>query len=226
MIDKQKFLRKIPIFAFISDKELDYIASISRIRDCSKDENIFSEKEIANTLFIIVQGMVKIVRSSGEGRVKTLAILGSGDFFGEMALVEQECRSASARAMKDSQLLVISRCDFEAILKKYPSISHELMKILSQRLREADREIENLSFQNVLARLAIALMDLAEKHGTQTSRGIEIQLELTHQELAEMVGTAREVVSRILLSFKKNKCIAIDRRTITIIDKDELRSMV
>jgi len=225
-MEKKSVLKRVPLFSKIEDKELEKIAEISHLKKYRKDEDIFSEGEVGDALYILVSGVVKVFRTSSDGRIKTLALLQKGDFLGEMAILEKEIRSANVRAVEDAEILVINKRDFEASLTSNPQIAFKIMETICARLRDADKQIESLTFQNVSGRLVIALLDLAEKHGVQTEKGIKIDMELTHQELSEMVGTAREVVSRILNDFRKTNCIEIEKHYITITDKEELKRIL
>jgi CRP/FNR family cyclic AMP-dependent transcriptional regulator len=222
-MEKKSILKRVPLFNEVEDKELEKIAQISHLRKCRKDEDVFSEGEAGDALYIPVSGVAKVFRRSSDGRIKTLAILEKGDFLGEMAILDREICSANVRAAEDNEMLVINGRDFEASLISNPQIAFKIMETFSARLRDADKQIESLTFQIVSGRLVIALLDLAEKHGVQTEKGIKIDMELTHQELAEMVGTAREVVSRILNDFRKTNCVEIEKHHITITDKEELK---
>jgi len=222
-MEKKSVLKRVPLFNKIDEKELAKISEISHLKNYKKDEDIFSEGEVGDALYILISGVVKVFTRSSDGRIKTLALLEKGDFLGEMAILDSEIRSANVSAVEDSEMLVISRKDFEASLTTNPQIAFKIMQTLCARLRDADKQIEALTFQNVSGRLAIALLDLAEKHGIQTEKGIKIDMELTHQELAEMVGTAREVISRILTDFRKTGSIEIEKHHITITDKEELK---
>jgi len=225
-MEKKSILKRVPLFDKIEDKELEKIAQISHLKKYKKDEDIFSEGEVGDALYILVSGVVKVFRRSSDGRLKTLALLEKGDFLGEMAILDREIRSANVRATEDTEMLVINRRDFEASLISNPQVAFKIMETLCARLRDADKQIESLTFQNVSGRLVIALLDLAEKHGVRTEKGIKINMELTHQELAEMVGTAREVVSRILNDFRKTNCIEIEKHHITITDKEQLKKIL
>lgn len=225
-MEKKSILKRVPLFNKIEDKELEKIAEISHLKKYRKDEDILSEGEIGDALYILVSGVVKVFRRSSDGRIKTLAILEKGDFLGEMAILDREIRSANVRVVEDTEMLVINKRDFEASLRNNPQIAFKIMEVLCARLRDADEQIESLTFQNVSGRLVIVLLDLAEKHGVRTEKGIKIDMELTHQELSEMVGTAREVVSRILNDFRKSNCIDVERHYITITDREELKRML
>jgi len=223
---KNILLKKVPIFAKIDKDDLKDIGSIAEVKKFKKDDMIFSEGDEGESMFIILSGMVKVFKVSTSGQVKTLDIMEKGDFLGEMAILDKEIRSATVTAIEDTEVMVLKKSIFEKYIKTNPIISLKIMKALCARLRKADKEIEALSFQNVLGRVAISLLDLMEKYGEKIDRGIKINLKLTHQELADMVGTAREMVSRTLVSFKKNNCIDIDDHYIYITNVKELKEMI
>jgi CRP/FNR family transcriptional regulator len=223
-MDKKAFLKKVPIFLNISHKDLANIAKDIIERKYPKGSYLFFENEEGNTLYIVVSGLVKIYRSDTSGRIKTLAYLKEGDFFGEMAMLDEEKRSASAYVLEDSFVLVLNRSDFQRELLNNPIIALKLMKTLSARLRGADKQIEDLTFRNLPGRVASTILDLGSRHGVKTADGIKVNLKLTHQELAEMIGTAREVVTSILSDFKHAKCVELREKYIYITDEHELRS--
>ncbi len=225
-MEKAAFLKKVPIFSKISENELDEMNKITGTKRFNKRDIVFSEGEQGESMFIIISGMIKVFKTSTGGQVKTLDILGKGDFLGEMAILEKEIRSATASAAEDTEVIVLKKRIFEKHVKNNPVVSIKVMRALCARLRKADREIEALSFQNVLGRIAITLINLMEKYGIKTDRGVKINLKLTHQELADMVGTAREMVSRTLLSFKKNNCIIIENKYIYITNVKELKELI
>jgi len=225
-MNKNSFIKAVPIFAKINKTELDEIGRISEFKEFGKDEIIFSEGEEGDSMFIIMKGRVKVYKSSSSGQIKTLDILEKGDFLGEMAILDKEIRSASVMTVEDTEVLVLKRAVFEKQIKTDPELSLKILRALCARLRKADKDIEALSFQNVLGRVAITLINLMEKYGVQETKGIRIDLKLTHQELADMVGTAREMISRTLVTFKKNNCIDIDEHYIYITNVKELKELI
>src|SRR5205814_7486920 len=140
-------------------------------------------------------------------------------FFGEMSLIDEEARSASASSLDDSVLIMLRSEDYRKLVMARPSIALSMLKTLSTRLRRANREIEALSFNNVLGRIAQILLDLAERYGKKTEEGIKIEMPLSHKELAEMAGTAREVISRVISRFKRMGCVTIFDSRLTITDR-------
>ena len=225
-MNKKLFLKKVPVFADISVKDLNLISKRIVERKYPKGSYLFFENEEGNTLFIIVAGLVKIFKSDKSGRVKTLAYLKEGDFFGEMAMLDQEKRSASAVIVEDSEVMILNRSDFQHELLNRPLIAIKLLKTLCTRLRVADKQIEDLTFKNLPGRVASTLLDLAVKYGVKGKEGTRINIKLTHQELADMIGTAREVVTSILGDFKKAKCISFQEKNIIIHDEAELNTWI
>jgi len=178
-------------------------------------------------LYIITSGLVKIFRLSATGSAtKTLAILKKGEFFGEMALFDAAGRSASAKAITDIDVIACKRNDFLNLLSKYPQACLVIISMLTMRLREANKQISSLTFQNSLGRFAIILSDLADKHGVKKDKGILIDIELTHQDLSEMAGTAREVVTKIISTFKKSKCLEFSKKRILITDLEKIKGWI
>lgn len=223
---KKSFLKKVPLFMNISNKQINDIYKNIIERKYPKGSYLFFENEEGNTLYIVVSGLIKIYKSDISGRIKTLAYLKEGDFFGEMAMLDEEKRSASACVLEDSLVLILNRSDFQREILNNPEIALRLMKALSERLRNADKQIEDLTFRNLPGRVASTLLDLSKKYGIKAQEGTKINLKLTHQELADMIGTAREVVTSILSDFKKAGCIILDRKYIIIINDKELKSWI
>jgi CRP-like cAMP-binding protein len=188
---------------------------------------IFSKDSAGQCLFVLVSGRVKIYSAVG-GRSKTFALLDPGNFFGEMALLGEPVRSASARALMDTELLVLQRRDFQRFLKEDPRLTETVLRTLCDRLRKADQEIETLSFQNVLGRTASTIFDLLDKYGKKAPGGRIIDASIPQQDLADMIGTAREIVSRALARFKKMGAVSLDRATgkILVLNEQQLRNCI
>lgn len=192
-------LRRVPLFAELSPTTLDRVAALTFTRTYRRGETIFRENDPGDALYIIQTGLVRIYRVTADGREKTLAILTDGDFFGEMALVDDLPRSAVAQARDKTQVLVIYKQDFERLLAEDPHLCHAIITGLSRRLRAANEQLVDAVFLAVRERVRRALQTLAVEHGCPHPNGGRIiTLRLTHQELANLVGTSRETISRIL----------------------------
>jgi CRP/FNR family cyclic AMP-dependent transcriptional regulator len=213
-------LRKVPLFSDLAEPELGRFADIAREREYPKNSVILFEDDPGDALYIVSTGQVKVVLIGEDGREVILSVLGDGDFFGEMSLIDDEPRSAHVIAMKDSRLLVLRREDFQAELEREPRIALKLLRVLVQRLRQADSKIGSLVLLDVNGRVAQLLLDLSEESGGPT-----ITRKLTHHTIAQMIGSSRETVSRAMRELMDKGCISVSRREITITKPDELRSM-
>lgn len=221
----RSYLKKVPLFAELAPGALSLIGAIGRVQHCGKGAVIFGEDDPRDRLYIVLAGRVKIFAGNGT-RKKTLAYLEKDEFFGEMSLLDREPRSASSVALEDSDLLVIRKKDFRALLERNPRIAVEVMRTLSRRLRQADREIEALTFGDVLGRLAATLLDLAERYGKKDTANVRITMLLSHRELAELAGTGREVVSRLMNRLKRMGCVTYAQGYITLTDVAKLKRFV
>lgn len=220
------FLKAVPLFRGLSAQDLSALARIARQEEAKKGQVLFSKSSRGDILYVVVKGAVKIFAKSTTGKTKTFAYLESKDFFGEMALLGAGVRSAAAMALEPSVLLTIHRRDFEALIKRRPQLSLTLMHALCDRLEKADREIESFSFNSVLGRTAKLLIDLSRTYGKKAGQGVLIAKDLSHRELADMAGTAREMVSRVLSRFVRAGCLTSDGKRITLTDTKKLSDWI
>jgi len=213
-------LKRVPLFNDLSEAEVSRFADITREREYPKNSVILFEDDPGDALYIVSTGQVKVVLIGEDGREVILSVLGDGDFFGEMSLIDDEPRSAHVIAMKDSQLLVLRRDDFQSRLEEQPKIALKLLRVLVQRLRRADEKIGGLVLLDVNGRVAQLLLDLAEESG-----GPKITRRLTHHTIAQMIGSSRETVSRAMRELVERGTIDVSRREITIKHPEALRTM-
>jgi CRP/FNR family cyclic AMP-dependent transcriptional regulator len=213
-------LHKVPLFSDLNEGELARFAEVTREREYPKNSVILFEDDPGDALYIVSTGQVKVVLIGEDGREVILSVLGDGDFFGEMALIDDEPRSAHVIAMKDSQLLVLRRDDFQSQLREHPTIALKLLRVLVQRLRRADEKIGGLVLLDVNGRVAQLLLDLADEGG-----GPKITRRLTHHTIAQMIGSSRETVSRAMRELVERGCIEVSRREITIRQRDALLAL-
>ncbi len=211
-----KFLKHIPLFATLKDEELEAINQLSLNKKCPKDTVILLEDEEGDTLFIILSGKVKVTTFSETGKEVIFSLLSEGDFFGDMSLLDGKPRSATVISIEDSELKLIRRNDFTNLIKKHPGIALKLFEELTSRLRKADERIESLAFLDVTGRVAGILLQLAEERGEKSINSVFIKSRPTHQELANMAGTTRETVTRVLKQLENKKYITMDGKDITI----------
>jgi CRP-like cAMP-binding protein len=213
-------LRRVPLFNDLAEAELARFAEVLREREYPKNSVILFEDDPGDALYVVRAGQVKVVLIGEDGREVILSVLTDGDFFGEMSLIDDEPRSAHVIAMKDSQLLVLRREDFQAQLEVQPKIALKLLRVLVQRLRRADEKIGGLVLLDVNGRVARLLLDLAEEGG-----GPKITRRLTHHTIAQMIGSSRETVSRAMRDLVARGLIEVTRREISIKDRDGLATL-
>lgn len=212
-------LRGVPLFAHLGDEELGRVAAVARERTYPKNSVILFEDDPGDALYVVVTGQVKVVLVGEDGREVILAVLGGGDFFGEMALIDDEPRSAHVIAMEDARLLVLRREDFHAALEVHPRIALGLLRALSRRLRRADDKIGALVMLDVLGRVARLLLELADE-----TDGVRVTQRVTHHTIAQMVGSSRETVSRTMRELTDRGLIGIERKAIIVKNRKALEA--
>lgn len=198
-----KLLSEIELFSELNEAELQEIAELAQVREVPTDTTVFHEGDPADSIFLLVNGRVKIITTSSDGKEFILSVLGSGQVFGEMGLLEAAPRSASVVSITDVELLIIKRDDFDRLLSSNPGISRKLMAILSRRLRRANSKMESLAYMDVAGRLARYLLDMALDHGQRLGNGWVVVRRPTHSDIAHSIGTSRETVSRLINEFEE-----------------------
>jgi len=199
----RELLTGIELFAEMNAEEIDDLAGLAQIKKLDKDSTIFHAGDLADAVFVVASGRVKVVITSSDGKEFILTVLGAGQVFGEMALLESAPRSASVVTLSAVEVLVISRSDFQRLLDSNPRISQRLMAILSRRLRRANTKMESLAYMDVAGRLARYLLDLARDHGQRLGNGWVVVRRPTHSDIAHSIGTSRETVSRLINEFEE-----------------------
>ncbi len=216
-----KVLKNVPLFADLKDEIIQKIFNLMQKRVYKKGNLILMEEEFGDTLFILNQGSVKITRLSDDGREVILAIMGPGDFFGEMSIFDGENRSANVIALEDSEVFILKRGDFLDLLEKYPQIAIVLLQEMATRLRRSDQQIEGLSLSDAENRVAMSLLRLAEDLGVIKMGQVVIENMPYQQDIANMAGTSRETVSRMLTLLQRKGYIQKRGRRLTITNYDE-----
>ena len=221
--EKVKVLQSVPIFQDLSVSELMALSDIVYSKKYKNGETIVHEEDSqSKTFFIITAGSVNVIAYTSEGKQTILATLGSGEFFGEMSLLDGEPRSATVESDGECELLMLYRRDFLKILEQFPKITLRMLVSLSQRVRKANRHINTLSMMSVYGRVADVIMQLANDRGHREGDVVVIADPPTHQFIAEMAGTSRETVSRILAQLRKKGYIHTDRKRLVVLDEEKL----
>jgi CRP/FNR family transcriptional regulator len=223
MINKLDFLKKIPFFSGITEQELHAIADIMIESTYGRGRILFMEGERGKAIHFVMDGKVKIYKTSEDGREHILYIAASGDIFAEVILFNEVNYPATAEVIEDARIAYIRNDDLEKVLMGHPSMAVAIIKVLNKRLMDAQAQVKSLALQNTHSRTAEMLIKLAAEHGVRTPEGYELDLSISRQELANMVGTTRETVTRVLTAFKKYQAIEMDRSMIRITDMDKLK---
>jgi len=225
LTDSTNFLANVPIFSDLDKETLEKVLKSGMLQSYKKNSVVLSEEETGSALFVIVEGKLKVSRSSGDEKEVILAMLNESDFFGEMSLLDGDARSATVTAIEDSKLFVIQRTEFLDLLMKYPEVSIALLTELTKRFRASSAKIKALSLKDAEGKVATVLLQLADDIGKIRQGIVEIDHLPYQQELANMAGTSRETISRTLHSFAKKGLIELDGSRLRIIDYEKFKEM-
>lgn len=221
--DNLSFIRKVPLFSELSEEEQLLVGELVLDRTYGQSRIIFMEGEPGEALFFVKSGRVKIFKLSEDGREQILDIMRAGDIFAAVAFLDGGPYPASAEALEDARIALIRNQDFERLIEDYPRIAIKVLKVLAGRLRRAHDQVTDLALKDTHGRMASMLLKLADQHGIRTPDGVLMDLALTHQQLASLIGTSRETVTRILRKFRHDGAIKIDKRGITVASESKLR---
>ncbi|WP_420238208.1 Crp/Fnr family transcriptional regulator [Telmatobacter bradus] len=225
-IDLVGVLGKTALLSGLSQPELQTLASRTVRKLFSTGELLFSEGEPCHGLHIIARGKVRIFKTSVNGREQVLAVNTPGESVAEVPVFDGGPFPASAVAIEDTEIAYISRRDFQAYCMEHPEVALKVLQVVGARLRRLVGIIEELSFTTIRQRLIAALVKLAQSEGTKTARGIEFQLPATHQELANQLGTVRELISRNLMRLQAEGLLDVDARQIVVKDMKGLSALL
>jgi CRP/FNR family transcriptional regulator, cyclic AMP receptor protein len=214
MVGQTLIFRKFDLFAELDDRELSAIIAVAKTRRYAKEDVIFHADESGDIFCLIKEGQVKVTMISPEGKEIILSMLGPGDFFGEMSLLDDEPRSATVIATEALEVVTIWRTDFLQILSENFAITKKVLAELSKRLRNASNRIESLATMDVYGRLARFFLDMARDQGKVLDNGYVAVIRPTHQAIANMIGTSRETVSRLIHDLMKQNLLLSEGKTI------------
>jgi CRP/FNR family transcriptional regulator, cyclic AMP receptor protein len=217
--EKMRYLSELAVFQDLSPREMAELNRVTTMSTVTKGRVFYRPEEPGERLFILKDGRVQLYRISPEGKKLVITTLGPHTLFGEMALLGAQMHNTFAEAVEDCLICVMSRSDLERLILNKPQVALRILEITGRRLREAEERLENMAFKGIPARLASLLLRLAEEQGSNDITG------LTHQDLAESVGTYRETATQVLNDLKASGYIEIGRKRITILDADGLAAV-
>ncbi|HRS94245.1 MAG TPA: Crp/Fnr family transcriptional regulator [Candidatus Latescibacteria bacterium] len=218
------YLRNVPFFAGLSESELAQIGTLVTQRVYPPENLIILAEDEGEALFTILSGQVKVSILNEDGKEVILAVLGQGDFFGEMSLLDGKPRSANVIATEETTVLILRRRDFLRLVERSPHMAIKVVAALTARLRKADRKIESLALMDVSGRVASVILQIAEERGVSSQRGICIHNPPNQQAIANMAGTSRETVSRVMKRLKERGYVAMRGKDILITREADLRA--
>jgi CRP/FNR family transcriptional regulator, cyclic AMP receptor protein len=220
------YFKQVSLFANLPDEDLRALMAVARKRTFRAGEVIFHREDVGQVLYVLKEGKVNICLMSPEGQATSLVVLGKGDFFGELAILDGLPRSTDAIALERVECYTIQRSDIRNAIMKNPKLAIQVLEILCWRLRKTDDKVEDLVVLDVYGRVAKKLLDLAQEHGVHSEDGTRIDLRLTQQDLASMVGASRESVNKVLGYFTDKGYISSDKHKITLHRLNELKQRI
>jgi CRP/FNR family cyclic AMP-dependent transcriptional regulator len=219
------YLKKIPLFQDLSHDSMHKLVSCIEMREVRRRQVIYLPGDPGQAVFFVNGGRVKISKVTRDGKELTLAYRGPGEIFGELVMIDGGPREEMAEAMENALVTELERGEFERLVQKEGMIGFRLAKVIAQRRREVENKIEQLIFKDVNAKLAELLLRLATEYGIEDSRGTLVSLKITHQEMANLIGSTRETVSLTLSQFKRRGLIQTDGRKVILADREGLRAL-
>jgi CRP/FNR family transcriptional regulator, cyclic AMP receptor protein len=220
-----ELLRSVPLFADLEEDELESFSHVAVPRSFPAGTRVFHEGDHSDACYIVREGAFRVTREHSDGRAITLATLGPGDIFGELAMLDGEVRSASVEALDDGELLALPAGDVRSLLARHPDITVKLVAALVRRLRAANERISRQSFQTVPSRVAGVLSQLVAEEAPQGEGG-EVTIRMNQADLAQLAGTSRESVSRFLADLERAGVVRSGRGRVTVLDPAKLSNYI
>jgi CRP-like cAMP-binding protein len=219
--DKSSVLRKHPAFRDLEPTALDQLCRYAKYTKFKRGAEVFSKGDPGTSLFAVVSGTVRMSTASAEGRVALLNLIGPGEVFGEMAVLDGGTRSTDAIANSNCELLIIDRRDFLPFLRSQPDLAIKFIELLCARLRWTSEHVEQMILNNLPARLAHTIVRLVARNQPDPSYGIE----MTQQRVSEMAGMSRESVNKLLSVWAADKWVRLEHGTLTVLNIEAIRAI-
>jgi CRP/FNR family transcriptional regulator, cyclic AMP receptor protein len=215
-------LARAGLFQGIATEAAEAVAASLEYGEYGRGETVFAEGEQGDTLYIVLEGKVKIGRRASDGRENMLSVMGPSDMFGELSLFDPGPRTATATVVTDARLASLAHAALRPWITDRPEIAEQLLRVLARRLRRTNDALADLIFTDVPGRVAKQLLALSERFGSPEPDGLRVHHDLTQEELAQLVGASRETVNKALADFASRGWVRVDSRALTILDADRL----
>ncbi len=222
MLDTPEILSRAGIFQGVDTEAVNTLISQLDTMTFSRGTTIFEEGEPGDRLFIIIQGKVKLARHSIDGRENLLTVMGPSDMFGELSIFDPGPRTSSAVCVTEVTAAAMDSSMLHDWISQHPAISQQLLRVLARRLRRTNNSLADLIFTDVPGRVAKALLQLANRFGTQEGAALRVHHDLTQEEIAQLVGASRETVNKALAEFAQRGWIRLEGKSVLIADTERL----
>ncbi len=219
------FLSQSRLFAELDEESLVQLADQLDLREIKRREVIYLPGDPGDTIFLLNEGRVKLSKVTRDGKALTLAYCKGSELFGETCIVGGTPREEMAEAIETSIVTEIHRTVFDSLLSNNASFGHHMTKLMAKRRLDLENKLETLVFRDVTSKLAELLLNLASEYGVEESRGTLIALKITHQELANLIGSTRETVSLTLSQFKQKDMLTTEGRKVIVTNRESLRAL-
>lgn len=221
-----EFLKRVPLFSELNEEERTRLADITTEQHYARKQIVFMEGHPREAVYFICSGSVKIFKVDEDGNEQVINLLKEGEMFPHVGFFDHGPYPATAEVIQDAILLKIRLDDFEALIMESPQIAVKVMRIMGRKIMSLQKRIQEFISEDVYHRVVHTLLRLAEESGKQKGESVVIEMPITNQDLANMVGTSRESINRILNGLKREKLLKLGRKSITILDIRRLRDMV
>jgi len=219
------FIRQNALFADLPERELDILDQVSETIEVRRRNMVWEPGDPSNTIYIVRSGIVKVSKMSDEGRELTLHFFTRDHLFGELCLVSDQPQDTVAEAFEDCNILTTSKDDFSRVMMRCPILAMRMIKLVGERRRRLEDRVENLLFKSAHARLAGLFLELSTSFGVRDSRGVIINLKLTHKEIASLIGATRETVSFAILDLRHDELIVTEGKRVILLDEAKLKAL-
>jgi CRP-like cAMP-binding protein len=216
-------LRQTPLFSGLDDDAAASLRSSLSENRLRRGEILIREGDSGDRLYVVMDGKIKLGRSSPDGRENLMAVLGPGQMFGELSLFDPGPRSLTATAVTDVTMLSLGHAALLSWLTGHPDVARNLLGQLASRLRRTNDVVADLVFSDVPGRVAKALLDLASRFGRQSDDGVHVHHDLTQEELAQLVGASRETVNKALADFANRGWLRLEPRSVVLVDVERIQ---
>jgi CRP/FNR family cyclic AMP-dependent transcriptional regulator len=221
-----ELLRRVPLFSELSTAELERVAQVGIPRSFPRETRIFHEGDPGDACYIVREGSCRVTREHPDGRAITLATMGPGAIFGELAMLDGERRSASVETTENTELVALPASDVRNLIRQHPDMAEKLVVALTRRLREANERISRQSFQTVPSRVAGVLNQLLSDEAVTPLVRDGVTIRLRQADLAQLAGTSRESVSRFLATLERAGVVRVGRGLVTVLEPERLDAYI